>query len=246
MPVRLVLEQVSKRRAADDRVFELTIERLVLAPGERLAVVGQSGSGKSTLLDLAGLALAPDGAHGFRLEPDGGAPLALGELWRTRRLEALAALRARHFGYVVQSGALLPFLSVEDNVHLPLSLAGRRDRGRVHELLDRLDIGDLRRVLPERLSFGQRQRVAVARALVHRPDFLLADEPTASLDPENARRVMEALLELTTAEGSALLLVSHDLDLLDGFDLRRARMTGTAAGRTHHARLVPEETSRAA
>jgi putative ABC transport system ATP-binding protein len=244
--MRLVLEQVRKRRAADDRVFELTIEHLVLGPGERLAVVGQSGSGKSTLLDLAGLALAPDGARAFRLEPEDGAPLSVAELWRSRDLEALAALRARHFGYVVQSGALLPFLSVEDNVHLPLSLGGRRDRDRVHELLDRLDIGNLGRVLPERLSFGQRQRVAVARALVHRPDFLLADEPTASLDPENARRVMEALLELTAAEGSALLLVSHDLDLLDDFDLPRARMAGTPEGRTHHARLVQGEIPRAA
>jgi putative ABC transport system ATP-binding protein len=88
--------------------------------------------------------------------------------------------------------------------------------------------------------------VAVARALVHRPDFLLADEPTASLDPENARRVMEALLELTAAEGSALLLVSHDLDLLDDFDLPRARMAGTPEGRTHHARLVQGEAPRAA
>lgn len=244
--MRLVLEQVRKRRAADDRVFELTIERLVLAPGERLAVVGQSGSGKSTLLDLAGLALAPDGARTFRLESDGGAPAEVGELWRARDLEALAGLRKRHFGYVVQSGALLPFLSVEDNVHLPLSLAGRRDRDRVHDLLERLGIANLERVLPERLSFGQRQRVAVARALAHRPDFLLADEPTASLDPDNARRVMEALLELTAAEGSALLVVSHDLDLLDDFQLPRARIAGAPEGRTHRAWLMPEEASRAA
>jgi putative ABC transport system ATP-binding protein len=244
--MRLVLEQVRKRRAADDRVFELTIERMELGPGERLAVVGQSGSGKSTLLDLAGLALAPDGAHAFQLESDGDEPVNVGELWRTRQLEALAALRARHFGYVVQSGALLPFLSVGDNVHLPLSLAGRRERDRVRDLLDRLGIASLERVLPERLSFGQRQRVAVARALAHQPDFLLADEPTASLDPDNARRVMELLLELTAAEGSALLLVSHDLDLLDDFQLPRAHMAGVPEGRTHHARLVHEEAPRAA
>ena len=106
--------------------------------------------------------------------------------------------------------------------------------------------GEQWRVLPERLSFGQRQRVAVARALVHRPDFLLADEPTASLDPDNARRVMEALLELTAAEGSALLLVSHDLDLLDDFALPRARMAGAPEGRTHRAWLVQGEASRAA
>jgi len=243
--MRLVLEQVRKRRAADDRVFELTIERLALGSGERLAVVGQSGSGKSTLLDLAGLALAPDGARVFRLERDG-EPADVGKLWRERDLEALAGLRARHFGYVVQSGALLPFLSVADNVHLPLSLAGRRDRERVHDLLDRLGIASLERVLPERLSFGQRQRVAVARALAHRPDFLLADEPTASLDPDNARRVMEALLELTAAEGSALLLVSHDLDLLDDFRLPRARMAGAPEGRTHRAWLAAAEASRAA
>ena len=243
--MRLVLEQVRKRRAADDRVFELTIERLALGSGERLAVVGQSGSGKSTLLDLAGLALAPDGARVFRLERDG-EPADVGKLWRERDLEALAGLRARHFGYVVQSGALLPFLSVADNVHLPLSLAGRRDRERVRDLLDRLGIASLERVLPERLSFGQRQRVAVARALAHRPDFLLADEPTASLDPDNARRVMEALLELTAAEGSALLLVSHDLDLLDDFRLPRARMAGAPEGRTHRAWLAAAEASRAA
>jgi putative ABC transport system ATP-binding protein len=243
--MRLVLEEVRKRRVADDRVFELTIERLALGPGDRLAVVGQSGSGKSTLLDLAGLALAPDGAKAFRLEPDG-APVDVGKLWRERDLEALAGLRARHFGYVVQSGALLPFLSVGDNVHLPLSLAGRRDRERVRDLLDRLGIAGLERVLPERLSFGQRQRVAVARALAHRPDFLLADEPTASLDPDNARRVMEALLELTAAEGSALLLVSHDLDLLDDFRLPRAHMAGAPEGRTHRAWLAAAGAARAA
>ena len=212
---RLELRDVRKERLGADRVFELHVRNFSLRTGEQLAVLGPSGCGKTTLLGLCGLASAPSSSGGFLLHEDTGPPCAVDALWREGRHEALARLRATHFGFVLQTGGVLPFRSVRGNVELTQRLSGRPDPARVELLLERLGLAALAREAPARLSVGQRQRVGIARALAHRPGFVIADEPTAALDPGNAARVIRLLLDLTAEDGAALLLVSHDRRLVE-------------------------------
>ena len=228
------LEAVRRERGAGAESFRLQVERFRIRPGERVAIVGPSGSGKSTFLDLLALSLAPSAAGRFRLGP-GGRDVA--GLWRARDDAALARLRRSAIGYVLQSGALLPFLTVAGNVELPLRLAGRvgaGERAGTQALLARLGLLPFVRRLPAELSLGQRQRVAVARALVHRPAIVLADEPTASLDGDAAGTVMALLAELARERGSAVLLVTHDerLALRHGFSIVPCRPVTAHAGRS--------------
>ncbi len=215
----LRLKTVAKRRGGDDRSFELRVPLLELRAGEAVALMGPSGCGKSTLIDLLALALAPDVAGDFTLTLADQPPLDVFAAWRRGALESLARARAIGFGYVLQTGGLLPFLSVAANIGLPLAIQGRRDPERVAALAERLGIAALLAERPERLSVGQRQRVAIARALAARPRLLLADEPTASLDPANAEAVMRLLLEASAAAGAALVLATHDAALARAFGL---------------------------
>lgn len=206
MTPALLIADAHRRRgrgAAGD--FVLSIPRFVVQPGEAIAVTGPSGSGKSTLLDLLALALKPDAVGRFVV-----AGSEAGELWRQDATDALAALRARHFGYVLQQGGLLAFLSVRDNIRLPQRLAARPDPGRLAQLAGRLDILPQLDRKPADLSVGQRQRAAIARALAHRPDIVLADEPTASVHPEMADTILALLVENTRQSGAALVLATHD------------------------------------
>jgi putative ABC transport system ATP-binding protein len=135
--------------------------------------------------------------------------------------------RRHHIGYVYQANNLLPFLTVLENVQLPLTLVGQyADVHRSQQLLDRLGLADLADRLPDQLSGGQQQRVAVAKAVVHRPTVILADEPTGALDSRNAAGVVELLLDMQTDLGATLVMVTHDpaaasrlggqLELVDG------------------------------
>ncbi|UPY38937.1 ATP-binding cassette domain-containing protein [Sediminicoccus sp. KRV36] len=206
MPVALSLEGVR----AGHRGFVLEIAALTLHRGEAVALHGPSGAGKSTLLDLLALARAPEAAHSFMLMPREAAPLDLRALWAAGEDGAITDARARHYGYVLQQGGLLPFLDVRANIEMPLALLGRSAVGRVRALAVRLEIKDLLHRMPATLSVGQRQRVAIARALVHMPDIVLADEPTASVHPGMADTVMALLREEASAAGAALLLATHD------------------------------------
>jgi len=174
---------------------------LSLAAGESVAVVGASGVGKSTLLQcMAGLERWQHGD--IRV-----AGLDIGPLDD----EARARWRREHVGFVFQAFHLLPYLSVFDNVHLPLLLLGQPNPKRVSEMLQAVGLQQLGGRLPEQLSGGQMQRVAIARALVHQPPLLLADEPTGNLDPAHATEVLELLLQQSHAHGTALVLVTHNL-----------------------------------
>jgi len=164
-------------------------------------VVGASGVGKSTLLQcMAGLERWQQGD--IRV-----AGLDIGPLDD----EARARWRREHVGFVFQAFHLLPYLSVFDNVHLPLLLLGQPNPKRVSEMLQAVGLQQLGARLPEQLSGGQMQRVAIARALVHQPALLLADEPTGNLDPAHATEVLELLLQQSHAHGTALVLVTHNL-----------------------------------
>ncbi|CAN3982167.1 ABC transporter ATP-binding protein [Kitasatospora purpeofusca] len=174
-----------------------------VGPGEVVAVTGASGSGKSTLLHcLAGI-LAPEGGSvhlgGERIDD-------LSELGRS-------ALRRRDFGFVFQLGELIPELSVLENVALPLRLAGasRKEAARLAgEALGRLEVADLAVKRPAQISGGQAQRVAVARALIHRPKVVFADEPTGALDTANGERVLTALTTAAREQGAAVVVVTHE------------------------------------
>ncbi|MFZ4651605.1 MAG: ABC transporter ATP-binding protein [Rubrivivax sp.] len=170
---------------------------LALRPGEFVALVGESGVGKSTLLNcIAGLD-APDRGQVW-----------IGETEVTGLSEAAAArLRRQSLGFVFQAFHVLPHLSVADNVELPLRLLGQPDAARVQSALEAVGLGALGARLPAQLSGGQLQRVSIARALVHQPALLLADEPTGNLDPDAA--VLDALVARCRDSGSACLLVTH-------------------------------------
>ena len=194
--MNLDIQQLAKHYG-DSPVFRNV--SMSLAPGEFVAIVGESGVCKSTLLNcMAGLDSWDHGS--VHLQGHN-----LGELNDEQR----ALLRRRHVGFVFQAFHVLPHLDVAQNVGLPLLLLGQHDDARVQHMLDAVGLSGLGERLPQQLSGGQLQRVAMARALVHRPALVLADEPTGNLDPATATRVMDALLTQTRAQGSSLVLVTH-------------------------------------
>lgn len=217
------LHEVRKTRGEGSQRYSLEIERLCLSAGERVALVGPSGCGKSTLLDLLALVLEPDAAQAFGLGLDGREE-DIAALWRSRRLDRLAALRSRHLGYVLQAGGLLGFLDVRGNIRLPRQLLGLDEDGSVERLAQALDVHDQLEKRPGALSLGQRQRVSCARALAHQPVLLLADEPTAALDPLNAERVMGLLLRQAEARRVTCVIATHDEQLARDAGLRVLRM----------------------
>lgn len=205
----LSLRGVSSVRGQGAQRFRLDVPCLDLAAGQRLALVGASGSGKSTLLDLLALVAEPQQAERFDWRA-GNAVFGIPALWRGGRRSALAELRSRHCGYVLQTGGLLGYLSVRANIELSRRLLGLADDGSVERLAERLGIRDQLEKKPAELSVGQRQRVGCARALAHRPALLLADEPTAALDPLNARQVLALFLEQVREQQACCVIATHD------------------------------------
>lgn len=176
---------------------------LSVVEGEILAIMGPSGSGKSTLLHcMAGI-----------LVPDNGQTLFHGERTDTLRERERSALRRDHFGFVFQFGQLVPELSAEENVALPLLLAGARRASALKEArswLERLDLKGLAQHRSGEMSGGQAQRVALARAMVTNPRVLFADEPTGSLDSLTGEFVMELLVSSVVDQGTTVVLVTHE------------------------------------
>ncbi|MCG2799512.1 MAG: ABC transporter ATP-binding protein [Cellulomonas sp.] len=180
---------------------------LQVATGEHVAVVGRSGTGKSTLLNILGLLDAPSGGE-YLLE--GTSVSRLSNRARTVR-------RGRDFGFVFQQFNLLPGRTVVENVMAPLMYAkGRafwRRRTLAAQMLDRVGLGDRLDAMPERLSGGEQQRIAIARALVRGPRVILADEPTGALDVQTGQSVMDLLDSVAAETGAALVTITHDLSV---------------------------------
>jgi putative ABC transport system ATP-binding protein len=195
------LDRVSRSfRRGDEEVRALVELSLELALGEMVALVGPSGCGKSTALNLVA---AVD-------RPDSGSVRVCGVDVSAASEEELVGLRRRRIGMVFQAFHLVPHLTVEENIALPLALDHRRDPPRVADLIHRVGLDYRRRHYPSELSGGEQQRTAVARALVHRPRVLVADEPTGNLDSKTGAGVVALLDELRRDEQAALLLATHD------------------------------------
>ncbi|MFT5323847.1 MAG: putative ABC transport system ATP-binding protein [Planctomycetaceae bacterium] len=181
--------------------------------GEVVALLGPSGSGKSTFLTAVGL-INP---------PTSGRVTIRGQLvldGETAHVN-LRSFRRRHVGFVFQKSNLIPFLTAVENVQIAMELNGdttRQARRRALELLDQFGIADRAASRPSMLSGGQQQRVAVARALANHPSVILADEPTAALDSQRGRQVMELFAEVSHQNGAAVIVVTHDQRSLDVFD----------------------------
>ena len=193
--------------------FRLDIQTLNVAAGERVAVVGPSGSGKTTLLNLvAGIA-----------RPQSGDIVTAGHKLADLDDGATRNFRIRNIGLVFQEFELLEYLDVLDNVLLPYRINSSLEldsqvRQRATELLESVGIGDLHDRLPDHLSQGEKQRVAVCRALLVKPTLLLADEPTGNLDPANKGRVLDILVDYAAANEATLVTVTHDSNLLSRFE----------------------------
>lgn len=177
---------------------------LTVPRGETLAIVGASGSGKSTLLSLLA---------GLDTPTEGSVTLCGVDLFALNE-DQRAAHRARHVGFVFQNFQLIAHLSALENVMLPLELRGDREaRAKAIAMLERVGLGQRLSHRPTVLSGGEQQRVALARAFVMRPDILMADEPTGSLDHATGQAIMDLMFELNREVGTTLLLVTHDREI---------------------------------
>jgi putative ABC transport system ATP-binding protein len=203
------LEEVSRVfGSGPTRTVALEGVSLAVERGEFVAIAGPSGSGKTTLLNLIGAMDDPTSGAVRLRDRD------LGGLSDAERAE----LRLRHIGFVFQHFNLIPVLSAAENVEFPLlfrsDLPARERRERTAKVLERVGLGDKAARRPAELSGGERQRIAVARALAGGPDLVLADEPTASLDHETGRGVIELMRELNRERGTTFLYATHDAELL--------------------------------
>ena len=211
----LELQQLKKRYVEPDGtpVQVIDVESLTLSDGEQVALVGTSGSGKTTLLHLIAGILTPDSGRIMAYFPGAGSVNveSLGEAERD-------VFRGRYIGYIFQTHHLLPGFTALENVLLGMSFTGRQsDPEWAKHLLTEVGLKDRLNYKPHKLSVGQQQRVAVARALANRPKLVLADEPTGALDPTNAQQVLDLIRSLCTEVNATLLLVSHDLAVTSQF-----------------------------
>ena len=211
MPANTGLQVTDLCFAYSAEGFRVHVPQLELASGKALALAGPSGAGKSTLLRLLTGLLTPTA---------GKVSLGAAQM-ETMTLEARRAFRLQHIGLVFQDFALLDYLTVTENILLPHQFRGTANAAVRTKMLDLTERLHIDRYLDKRvshLSQGERQRVAVARALVHEPQFVFADEPTASLDPARGRIVVDMLLEDSRRRGACLVMVTHDPNLLPLFD----------------------------
>ncbi len=205
---RLQLEEIRKTfRDGSETHTVLDGVSLGVQKGEFAAIVGPSGSGKSTLLTIAGMLLSPDS----------GTVSIAGENVTQATKKEWTKIRREHLGFIFQNHQLLPYLKAREQLTM-FQLKEYRDKVNIDEMLSELDIEACRNQYPSEMSGGQKQRVAIARAFVNDPDLILADEPTASLDGEHGRQVVEMIRMEVKKYGKAAVMVTHDERVLDLVD----------------------------
>jgi putative ABC transport system ATP-binding protein len=218
------LRDVVKTREAEGVAFKLKVPSLQIALGEKIALIGESGCGKSTLLDLLTFISRPTSVGAFRFRPEpGAAPIDINAHWEQTQFNALSDLRMLRLGYVMQTGGLLPYLTVRENIGLSRRLLGLNPDA-VDELAYDLGIHKHLDKKPSQLSTGERQRVAIGRALAHRPSIVIADEPTASLDPIAAQRIMALFIEMVESLNITVIVASHAWRHVKSLGLRRLKL----------------------
>ena len=233
------VERLSKHFGAGEaRVDALRDINMELFPGQVIGLMGPSGSGKTTLLNCIACILEPSSGR-LTLDHE----VVYDDHWLRADLRRL---RLDKIGFIFQYPNLLPFLDATDNVAAVLHLAGfgaAAAGARAIELLEYLEVGSRRRAMPAQLSGGEAQRVAIARALANRPRIILADEPTAPLDSQRARIVMDLLRKIAIDQRAAIICVTHDEMILDRFDhifhLRDGRLERESAARGRLVTPIP-------
>ena len=193
--------------------FHLNISSLVFEIGTKTAFIGPSGFGKTTLLNLLAGILIPEGGE---------------IIINNKKVNKLSDKDRRNFrikniGFVFQDFRLIPYLNIMDNILLPYRInntlkIGSDTNKSIQKLADELGITDKLKKYPAKLSHGERQRVAICRALLNKPKLILADEPTGNLDPENKKKIMEILFNYVNEYKSTLITVTHDHEMLKGFE----------------------------
>jgi len=221
--------EVSRGREGESYAVALSACRL--SAGDVAAIVGPSGCGKSTLLEAIGLILEPKSVARHCL----GAVDLTGDLHlsASEREMRWARLRQHYLGFVPQSGGLLPFLNVKQNIELPRKLVGLQGRDSLLEqVIERLRLEPLLGRMPAQLSIGERQRVSFVRSISHRPRLLLADEPTAALDPILAKELFTLIVEIAREFSIGALIVTHEWSLVEDVGIRQIVGTVSAQRRT--------------
>lgn len=210
--------EISRGRVGE--AYRVSMPRLELSTGEVAAIVGPSGCGKSTLLEALGLILQPEQLEGFRLQEF---DLSVNPQVSTQRREKyLARVRQHCMGFVPQTGGLLPFLSVKQNIELSTRMSGTALATAVQKtVIDRLNLGSLLKRLPRDLSIGERQRVSFARSIAHQPMLLLADEPTAALDPVLAKELFSLIVDISRELKISALIVTHEWSIVADLGIRQ-------------------------
>ncbi len=211
MQLKRISKHFGEGEARVDALREVSLE---VFPRQVVALLGPSGSGKTTLLNVIGCILDPSAGS---MELDGDLVLRDGEWQRSN----LRRLRLDKIGFIFQFHNLLPFLDATDNVAIVQQLAGAdaaTARKRASALLDDLEVGHRKHAMPAKLSGGEAQRIAIARALANSPRIILADEPTAALDSKRAGIVMDLLRKLAVEHDATIVAVTHDEKIFDRFD----------------------------
>ncbi len=230
------LRDVVKTRSTNDISFSLRVPNLKIHQGEKIALIGESGCGKSTLLDMLAFILEPSSTAAFEFRDqfrgtDKVQTVDIARYWTKSRLNRLTSLRKLNMGYVMQTGGLLPFLTVRENINLSRKILGLPNDNSVEALASQLGLSRHLKKLPDALSTGERQRVAIGRALAHKPSIIIADEPTASVDPFAAEKIMSLFIGLVEELNITVIVASHAWRHIKKLGLRRL---------AHHSRRSPD------
>ena len=198
-------------KQSDKKIYAVNRVNLKVEDGEFIAIIGASGSGKSTLLQImAGLDRPSSGSVKIR----GNDICAMGS-------DELARFRGRFVGFVFQKHNLIPQFTALENILIPTTMCDIEDfryEEHIKKLISHLGLSDRLHHLPSEMSGGQQQRVAIARAMINRPQILFADEPTGNLDHENAKEVLDLMLETAASIGQTIVMVTHDLSIAERAD----------------------------